>query len=64
MTDQNIVEVLLAEDNVDDGNLIIQTLKQHHPDVNIKLVHDGAEALDCVFGTGPFQERNATEDRQ
>jgi two-component system, response regulator len=58
MTEQNIIEVLLAEDGMEDASLVLQTLKQYHPDVNIKLVHDGAEALDCVFGTGAYQDRS------
>ncbi len=47
-------EVLLVEDNLDDSQLIEATLKKTHPDLNIKVVHDGEAALDCIFGTGPY----------
>ncbi len=57
MAEQNLVEVLLVEDNPDDARIVTQTLMQQHPDVNIKHVQDGAEALDCLFGTGPYLGR-------
>ncbi len=57
MTQQKLVEVLLIEDTAEDADLITQTLKQSHPDVAIKRVHDGAEALDCLFGTGQYLDR-------
>ena len=49
--------ILLVEDNADDAALIIQTLQQNHPDITIKHAQDGAEALDCLFGTGQYAAR-------
>jgi two-component system, response regulator len=54
---QKTFEVLLVEDNASDADLINQTLKQHHPDTTIRYAKDGAEALDCLFGTGPYAGR-------
>src|SRR5690349_10877229 len=51
-----ILDVLVVEDNLDDANLIVQTLKNLHPGVSVSLVQDGAEALDCLFGTGAYKE--------
>jgi two-component system, response regulator len=59
MTDQNIVEVLLVEDTAEDSNVVVQTLKQYHPQIDIKVVHDGAEALDCLFSTGAYAGNKA-----
>lgn len=50
-----ILDVLLVEDNLDDANLIVQTLKNLHPGVSVSVVRDGAEALDCLFGTGQYK---------
>src|SRR5438046_1555740 len=50
-----ILDVLLVEDNLDDATLIVQTLKNLHPGVSVSIVRDGAEALDCLFGTGPYK---------
>jgi two-component system, response regulator len=46
--------VLLVEDNIDDARLIVSTLKRTYPAIELKHVHDGAEALDCIFGTGQY----------
>ena len=51
---QKILEVLLIEDTVEDAELIAQTLQGYHPDIVVRTVHDGAAALDCLFGTGQY----------
>src|SRR5205823_4631749 len=51
------VEILLVEDSLDDSRLIAEALKQAHPAASITIAHDGAEALDCLFGTGPYASR-------
>lgn len=57
-TENNDVEIILVEDNPDDAALTIRALRKHNL-VN-KLVHlpDGAEALDFLFGTGNYANRN------
>lgn len=52
------VEILLVEDNVSDAELTIRALKKQN--IANKLIHlkDGAEALNYLFGQGPFEGRN------
>lgn len=50
-----VLDVLLVEDNRDDASLIVQTLKNLHSGVAVSVVQDGAEALDCLFGTGLYK---------
>lgn len=54
----NDVELLLVEDNPDDEELTLLTLQENRITNNIKVVRDGVEALDYVFGTGPYENRN------
>ena len=51
------VEILLAEDNMNDAELTIRALKQNN--LANKLVHvkDGAEALDFIFAKGDYSNR-------
>ncbi|OGS41135.1 MAG: two-component system response regulator [Elusimicrobia bacterium RIFOXYD12_FULL_66_9] len=49
---QHAVEILLVEDNPQDEELTLRTLKKHHVANDIKVVHDGQEALDYLFGGG------------
>lgn len=61
MNSNHDVEILLVEDNMDDAELTIRSLKK----VNLanKLVHlkDGAEALDFLFARGSFSGRNMSD---
>jgi two-component system response regulator len=52
------VEVLLIEDNQDDADMVIRTLKKNN--VGNRLLHlsDGAEALDFLFASGKFSNRS------
>jgi len=43
-------DILLVEDSHDDAALAIRVLKQDNPGTKIKLVYDGFEALDWLFG--------------
>jgi two-component system response regulator len=58
MNAEEIVEILLVEDNLDDATLAIRALKKHN--LANKLVHlkDGVEALDFIYGTGTYADRN------
>jgi two-component system response regulator len=50
-----VLDVLLVEDNLADADLVVQTLKNLHAGVAVSVVRDGAEALDCLFGTGLYK---------
>lgn len=54
------VEILLAEDNPNDAELTIRTLKKHQLADKLLWVKDGAEALDFLFATGAYAGRNIT----
>jgi len=48
----------LVEDNDDDAELTLRVFRQYHFANHIHVVRDGAEALDCLFGTGSYAERS------
>jgi CheY-like chemotaxis protein len=56
--DQKAVDILLVEDNPDDRELTIRALKKHGVANHIFTVQDGAEALDFLFGSGAYSERD------
>lgn len=51
------VEILLVEDNLNDAELTIRELKKNNLANEIHHVKDGEEALDFIFGTGKFSEK-------
>src|SRR2546425_1836317 len=57
MSDADSVEILLVEDNPNDVELTLRALKKHNFANNVKVVKDGAEALDFIFATGPYSDR-------
>jgi two-component system, response regulator len=48
------MQILLVEDNRDDEELTLLTLAEYHIATDIKVVRDGAEALDYLFATGQY----------
>ena len=50
--------ILLVEDTHDDEALTIRALKKNNIGNNIAVVRDGAEALDFLFCTGVYSDRN------
>lgn len=52
------VEILLIEDNPDDEELTVLTFTEARLANQIFVVHDGAEALDFLFATGQYADRN------
>ncbi len=51
--------ILLVEDNPDDVELILHTLKEKNKIKSvIDVVNDGAEALDYIFGKGKYANSN------
>ncbi|HVN07215.1 MAG TPA: response regulator [Bryobacteraceae bacterium] len=53
------VDILLVEDNPSDAELTMHVLERHNLAERVYVVHDGAEALDFVFGTGDYAGRDA-----
>jgi CheY-like chemotaxis protein len=52
--------ILLVEDNPDDEALAIRALKRHHIGNEIVVARDGVEALDYLFCTGMYADRDIT----
>lgn len=51
-------EILLVEDNESDAELTIRALKKKNIVNNIIHLKDGEEALEYIFGTGRYFDRN------
>lgn len=58
MTDLKEIEILLVEDNPDDVELTLRVLRRQNLANNVHVVRDGAEALEFIFGTGAYAERD------
>ena len=54
----NRVDILLVEDNQNDVKLTLRALKRNNLVNEIKVVSDGAEALDYLFARNEYSERN------
>jgi len=55
------VEILFAEDTLDDANLTIRALKKSGFTNRLHHVKDGAEAIDFLYCKGVYATRNITE---
>jgi len=53
--------ILLVEDNPDDVELLLRALHKNNIANDITITRDGAEALDYLFATGKFADRDANE---
>jgi two-component system response regulator len=58
MMSNDMVEILLVEDDPNDAELTIHGLKRQNVANNILHLHDGAEALEYIFGTGAYEGRD------
>jgi CheY-like chemotaxis protein len=57
---EGIVEILLVEDNPRDVELTLRALKKNNITNNIYVVRDGEEALDFIFATGAYSNRDVS----
>jgi two-component system, response regulator len=57
MEDINTIDILLVEDNPQDVELTLRTLKKHHVANRIFVVNDGEEALDFLYCRNQFSAR-------
>jgi CheY-like chemotaxis protein len=57
MNEHELVEILLVEDNPNDAELTIRALKKRNLANHLVWLKDGAEALEFLFRTGPFESR-------
>ena len=55
---QSQVEILLIEDNPDEAELAIRSLKKNNLANNLVHIDDGAEALDYIFCKGKYAGNN------
>ncbi|MDZ4667691.1 MAG: response regulator [bacterium] len=58
--ENNTVEILLIEDNMNDAELTIRALRKGQ--INNHLIHlkNGVDALEFLFGTGKFEDRDSS----
>jgi two-component system, response regulator len=56
--------ILLVEDNPDDEALTIRALKKNNIGNRLVVVRDGVEAIDFLFCTGPFADRDPKDTPQ
>ncbi|MES2978677.1 MAG: response regulator [Pseudomonadota bacterium] len=54
--------ILIVEDNSDHLELTVLTLQEHGVSAGIVVARDGAEALNYLWGQGPYSERD-TQDQ-
>jgi two-component system response regulator len=50
--------ILIVEDNPDDEEMTLSSLNKAGLANDVQVVRDGVEALDFLFGTGPFSGRD------
>jgi two-component system, response regulator len=53
----NDIEILLVEDNPNDVKLALRAFQKHHLANQVHVVRDGAEALEFIFCTDRYAER-------
>ncbi|NJO70421.1 MAG: response regulator [Bacteroidetes bacterium] len=53
--------ILLVEDNPDDELLTMMAFKDNNITNEVIIARDGAEALDFLYGTGPFTGRDTSK---
>lgn len=61
MTHPNAIEILLIEDNPNDLQLTLRSLKKARLGNRIEIARDGEEAVNYLFGEGAFAGRNVED---
>ncbi len=56
------LEILYIEDNPSDIELTLRALKKHNVANSVQVIKDGEEALEYIFATGRYVERNTKEN--
>lgn len=59
--DNKEVEILIIEDNINDAELTIRSLRKSNITNSIIHLKDGAEGLDFLFGKGQYESRNINQ---
>ncbi len=55
------LEILYIEDNPSDIELTLRALKKHNVANSIQIIKDGEEALEYIFATGRYADRDVKE---
>ncbi len=58
---ENEVEILLVEDNQEDAELTLRALRKHNLANKVKVIPDGAEAMDYIFAEGEYAGREISD---
>ncbi len=61
MSQTSPVEILLVEDNPHDVELTLRALKKHNVANRLHMVKDGAEAIDFLFASGAYEDRDPND---
>ena len=61
MTGFNEIEILHVEDSDEDAEMTVRGLKKHNIAHTIHRVDDGQKALQFLFATGPYADRNVNK---
>ena len=56
------MDILLIEDNAQDVEITLRAFHKHHITGKVHVVRDGEEALECLFCTGRYAERNSCQN--
>jgi two-component system, response regulator len=59
---RSLVKILLVEDNPNDVELTLHVLRKHNLSNYIDVVRDGAEALEFIFRTGAYADRQIEDN--
>jgi len=57
MVNADAIEILLVEDNPQHVELTLRALRKHNLANNVLVAKDGAEALEFIFATGAYDQR-------
>ena len=61
MNETNVIKLLLVEDNPQDLELALRSLRKVNLANHIEVARDGAEAMDIIFCEGPHVDRKISE---